>query len=126
MEEERCARVVPPSVHTRDQVELPPPAIDNRLTVHTLWSEVRRSSYFSSTHLNLLRLKTKSHSINDSECRNATKFGMGHFGCACQSHTFFYFRHDTYYNDTFLCFRSRAEPSFYSIQFFLVLPGFIF
>lgn len=44
MEEERCARVVPPSVHTRDQVELPPPAIDNRLTVHTLWSEIDRIS----------------------------------------------------------------------------------
>lgn len=40
MEEERCARVVPPSVATRDQVELPPPAIDNRLTVHALWPEV--------------------------------------------------------------------------------------
>lgn len=40
MEEERCARVVPPSVHTRDQVELPPPAIDNRLTLHPLWPEV--------------------------------------------------------------------------------------
>ncbi|XP_026763481.1 ceramide transfer protein [Galleria mellonella] len=44
MEEERCARVVPPSVHTRDQVELPPPAIDNRLTVHPLWSEIDRIS----------------------------------------------------------------------------------
>ncbi|XP_059059634.1 ceramide transfer protein [Achroia grisella] len=44
MEEERCARVVPPSVHTRDQVELPPPAIDNRLTVHSLWSEIDRIS----------------------------------------------------------------------------------
>ncbi|CAH0590157.1 unnamed protein product [Chrysodeixis includens] len=43
MEEERCARVVP-SVHTRDQVELPPPAIDNRLTVHPLWSEIDRIS----------------------------------------------------------------------------------
>ncbi|XP_022837316.1 collagen type IV alpha-3-binding protein isoform X1 [Spodoptera litura] len=44
MEEERCARVVPPSVHTRDQVELPPPAIDNRLTVHPLWPEIDRIS----------------------------------------------------------------------------------
>lgn len=32
--------VPPPSVHTRDQVELPPPHIDNRLTQHTLWNEV--------------------------------------------------------------------------------------
>ncbi|CAG9795609.1 unnamed protein product [Diatraea saccharalis] len=44
MEEERCARVVPPSVHTRDEVELPPPAIDNRLTVHPLWPEIDRIS----------------------------------------------------------------------------------
>ncbi|XP_026320437.1 collagen type IV alpha-3-binding protein isoform X2 [Hyposmocoma kahamanoa] len=44
MEEERCARVVPPSVATRDQVELPPPAIDNRLTVHALWPEIDRIS----------------------------------------------------------------------------------
>ncbi|XP_075980898.1 ceramide transfer protein isoform X2 [Anticarsia gemmatalis] len=44
MEEERCARVVPPSVHTRDQVELPPPAIDNRLTLHPLWPEIDRIS----------------------------------------------------------------------------------
>ncbi|XP_061720307.1 ceramide transfer protein [Cydia pomonella] len=44
MEEERCARVVSPSVHTRDQVELPPPAIDNRLTVHPLWTEIDRIS----------------------------------------------------------------------------------
>ncbi|XP_047031570.1 ceramide transfer protein [Helicoverpa armigera] len=43
-EERRCARVVPPSVHTRDQVELPPPAIDNRLTVHSLWTEIDRIS----------------------------------------------------------------------------------
>ncbi|KAL0820279.1 hypothetical protein ABMA28_006192 [Loxostege sticticalis] len=44
MEEERCARVAPPSVHTRDEVELPPPAIDNRLTVHPLWPEIDRIS----------------------------------------------------------------------------------
>ncbi|XP_068620035.1 ceramide transfer protein [Battus philenor] len=44
MEEERCARVVPPAERTRDEVELPPPAIDNRLTVHALWSEIDRIS----------------------------------------------------------------------------------
>ncbi|KAJ0174033.1 hypothetical protein K1T71_010179 [Dendrolimus kikuchii] len=44
MEEERCTRVAPPSVHTRDQVDLPPPAIDNRLTVHSLWPEIDRIS----------------------------------------------------------------------------------
>ncbi|XP_028044137.1 collagen type IV alpha-3-binding protein isoform X1 [Bombyx mandarina] len=43
MEEERCTRVVP-AVHTRDQIELPPPAIDNRLTVHPLWPEIDRIS----------------------------------------------------------------------------------
>lgn len=42
MEEERCARVAPPAEVTRDEVELPPPAIDNRLTVHSLWPEVRK------------------------------------------------------------------------------------
>ncbi|XP_013137472.1 PREDICTED: collagen type IV alpha-3-binding protein [Papilio polytes] len=44
MEEERCARVVPPAERTRDQVELPPPALDNRLTVHPLWPEINRIS----------------------------------------------------------------------------------
>ncbi|CAK1584707.1 unnamed protein product [Parnassius mnemosyne] len=44
MEEERCARVVPPAERTRDEVELPPPAIDNRLTVHPLWPEIDRIS----------------------------------------------------------------------------------
>ncbi|XP_045778044.1 ceramide transfer protein [Maniola jurtina] len=44
MEEERCARVAPPAGLTRDQVELPPPAIDNRLTVHALWPEIDRIS----------------------------------------------------------------------------------
>ncbi|KPJ03286.1 PREDICTED: collagen type IV alpha-3-binding protein [Papilio xuthus] len=44
MEEERCARVVPPAERTRDQVELPPPALDNRLTVHSLWPEINRIS----------------------------------------------------------------------------------
>ncbi|XP_060805571.1 ceramide transfer protein isoform X1 [Amyelois transitella] len=44
MEEERCARVAPPIEHTRDQVDLPPPAIDNRLTVHPLWPEIDRIS----------------------------------------------------------------------------------
>ncbi|XP_053615047.1 ceramide transfer protein isoform X2 [Plodia interpunctella] len=44
MEEERCARVAPSTEHTRDQVELPPPAIDNRLTVHPLWPEIDRIS----------------------------------------------------------------------------------
>ncbi|KAI8419943.1 hypothetical protein MSG28_008560 [Choristoneura fumiferana] len=43
MEEERCARVPAPE-HTRDQVELPPPAVDNRLTVHPLWTEIDRIS----------------------------------------------------------------------------------
>ncbi|XP_041984613.1 ceramide transfer protein [Aricia agestis] len=47
MEEERCARV--PATRdelgdTRDQVELPPPAIDNRLTAHNLWTEIDRIS----------------------------------------------------------------------------------
>lgn len=44
MEEERCARVAPPAEVTRDEVELPPPAIDNRLTVHSLWPEIDRIS----------------------------------------------------------------------------------
>ncbi|KPJ12480.1 Collagen type IV alpha-3-binding protein [Papilio machaon] len=44
MEEERCARVAPPAERTRDQVELPPPALDNRLTVHSLWPEINRIS----------------------------------------------------------------------------------
>ncbi|XP_039759642.1 ceramide transfer protein [Pararge aegeria] len=44
MEEERCARVAPPVEVTRDEVELPPPAIDNRLTVHALWPEIDRIS----------------------------------------------------------------------------------
>ncbi|XP_049876913.1 ceramide transfer protein [Pectinophora gossypiella] len=47
MEEERCARVAAPPAraqHTRDQVELPPPHIDNRLTVHPLWPEIDRIS----------------------------------------------------------------------------------
>ncbi|CAH2042548.1 unnamed protein product, partial [Iphiclides podalirius] len=44
MEEERCARVVPPAERTRDEVELPPPAVDNRLTVHPLWPEIDRIS----------------------------------------------------------------------------------
>ncbi|CAH2089676.1 unnamed protein product [Euphydryas editha] len=44
MEEERCARVAPPAEVTRDEVELPPPAIDNRLTVHPLWPEIDRIS----------------------------------------------------------------------------------
>ncbi|XP_045501753.1 ceramide transfer protein isoform X2 [Colias croceus] len=44
MEEERCARVSSPAELTRDEVELPPPAIDNRLTVHPLWPEIDRIS----------------------------------------------------------------------------------
>ncbi|XP_072942304.1 ceramide transfer protein [Epargyreus clarus] len=44
MEEERCARVAPAVEVTRDEVELPPPAIDNRLTVHPLWTEIDRIS----------------------------------------------------------------------------------
>lgn len=40
MEEERVARVPLPAVHTRDEVDLPPPTIDNRITVHSLWPEV--------------------------------------------------------------------------------------
>nr|XP_032519553.1 ceramide transfer protein-like [Danaus plexippus plexippus] len=44
MEEERCSRVAPPAELTRDEVELPPPAVDNRLTVHTLWPEIDRIS----------------------------------------------------------------------------------
>ncbi|XP_045528317.1 ceramide transfer protein [Pieris brassicae] len=44
MEEERCARVSSPTEVTRDEVELPPPAIDNRLTVHPLWAEIDRIS----------------------------------------------------------------------------------
>ncbi|CAK1552973.1 unnamed protein product [Leptosia nina] len=44
MEEERCARVSSPTEVTRDEVELPPPAIDNRLTVHPLWPEIDRIS----------------------------------------------------------------------------------
>ncbi|XP_045452383.1 ceramide transfer protein [Melitaea cinxia] len=44
MEEERCARVAPPAEVTRDEIELPPPAIDNRLTVHPLWPEIDRIS----------------------------------------------------------------------------------
>ncbi|XP_023947703.2 ceramide transfer protein [Bicyclus anynana] len=44
MEEERCARVAPPVEVTRDEVELPPPSIDNRLTVHSLWPEIDRIS----------------------------------------------------------------------------------
>lgn len=44
-EETRCARAAAaPAVHTRDQVELPPPTIDNRLTVHPLWTEIDRIS----------------------------------------------------------------------------------
>lgn len=44
-EEQRCARAAAaPAVHTRDQVELPPPTIDNRLTVHPLWTEIDRIS----------------------------------------------------------------------------------
>ncbi|XP_050682418.1 ceramide transfer protein isoform X2 [Leptidea sinapis] len=44
MEEERCARVCSPAEVTRDEVELPPRAIDNRLTVHPLWPEIDRIS----------------------------------------------------------------------------------
>lgn len=47
MEEERCARVPAPE-HTRDQVELPPPAVDNRLTVHPLWTEVNKNSSYEN------------------------------------------------------------------------------
>lgn len=43
MEEERRAKLPPPVQHTRDQVDLPPPAIDNRLTAHPLWTEVRQT-----------------------------------------------------------------------------------
>lgn len=49
MEEERCARVAPPAEVTRDEVELPPPAIDNRLTVHSLWPEVNRKASYPNT-----------------------------------------------------------------------------
>ncbi|KAI5633556.1 START domain-containing protein [Phthorimaea operculella] len=44
MEEEASARVASPTEHTRDEVELPPPHIDNRLTTHPLWPEIDRIS----------------------------------------------------------------------------------
>ncbi|KAJ2944952.1 hypothetical protein O0L34_g1849 [Tuta absoluta] len=44
MEEEASARVASPTEHKRDEVELPPPHIDNRLTTHSLWPEIDRIS----------------------------------------------------------------------------------
>ncbi|KAG7301604.1 hypothetical protein JYU34_014581 [Plutella xylostella] len=42
--ERQISRVAPSVVITRDQVDLPPPAIDSRLTLHPLWPEIDRIS----------------------------------------------------------------------------------